>query len=221
MEVVLQVDGKGLIKNCSFMSIQKNKNEDDRVFGIVERFIALFLILIPLILFLSDDECWRPSISNYVYMDNSYVFGLLLTMAAMLFIFNGALYFGSSEYKGLKGKANNKWYNIILGISLLFVILFPHEEYKYPHYIAAGVFFLGSSLAIALDCRKKNRKWNLFFAILSIVSLVFYFVNYCFDLNINWYTLLVAEWISLTVISIHYYLDSREKVSRLEKRILL
>ncbi len=208
------------------MNIQKKgkaieAEADDRVFGIVERFIALFLVFIPLILFLSDDECWRPSISNYVYMGNSYVFGLLLTIAAMLFVFNGALYFGSSEYKGLKEKGKNKWYNIILGVSLLLVILLPHEEYKYPHYIAAGIFFLGSSLAIALDCRKKDRKWNLFFAILSIASLVFYFVNWLFNLGIHWYTLLVAEWISLAVISIHYYLDSREKMSRMEKRMVL
>lgn len=203
------------------MSIQKNDLTDDRVFGIVERFVALFSILIPLILYISDDFSWRDSISNYVYMDNSYVFGLLLTMAAMLFIFNGALYFSSTEYKGLKEKGKNKWYNIILGISLLLVVLLPHEEYKYPHYIAAGIFFLGSSLVIALDCRKKDRKLNLFFAILSIASLVFYFVNWLFDLNINWYTLLVAEWISLIVITIHYYLESKEIISVMKNRRIL
>ncbi|MCF6280275.1 MAG: hypothetical protein L3J14_08010 [Flavobacteriaceae bacterium] len=115
-------------------------------------------------------------------MDNNYVFGLLLTMAAMLFVFNGALYFKSEEYKKLEGKGKNKWYNIVFGIYLLLVILFPHEEYKWPHYIAAGIFFLGSSLAIAFDCSKKDRKLNLFFAILSIASLVFYFVNWLFNL---------------------------------------
>ncbi|MCF6280276.1 MAG: hypothetical protein L3J14_08015 [Flavobacteriaceae bacterium] len=33
------------------MSIQKNDLTDNRVFGIVERFIAIFLVFIPLILF--------------------------------------------------------------------------------------------------------------------------------------------------------------------------
>lgn len=61
-----------------------------------ERALAIFLISIPLILKFSDhfkDGTYRSSISNYVYMCNSYVFGLLLGTAAMLFIFNGVIYF--------------------------------------------------------------------------------------------------------------------------------
>lgn len=203
------------------MSIQKSDYTDTNVFGIVERFIALFSIFIPLILYISDDFCWRDSISNYVYMENSYVFGLLLTMAAMLFIFNGALYFNSPEYISLETRKRNKWYNIILGVSLILVVVFPHEEYKVSHYIAAGTFFLGSSFFIAFDCYKRDKRINLFFAILSIASLFFYFIKWKFNLKIDWYTLFVAEWISLAVISIHYYLESRDVISVMKNRRIL
>jgi hypothetical protein len=44
-----------------------------------------------------DKWGFRLSLSDYVYSSNSYIFGMLYTMAAMLFIFNGAVYFKSQK----------------------------------------------------------------------------------------------------------------------------
>src|SRR5258706_8875359 len=73
-----------------------------------ERFLAIFCIAIPVILRLTDklekggyNNAWRRSISDYVYMWHNYVFGLLLGMAAMLFIFNGFVYFKQEQQNQL------------------------------------------------------------------------------------------------------------------------
>ena len=76
-------------------SIVKTTLADPLVtFKYFERFIAIFCIIMPLILWLADggiNHPFRDSISDYVYMPHSYVFGMLLCIAAMLFIFNGAV----------------------------------------------------------------------------------------------------------------------------------
>jgi hypothetical protein len=79
----------------------KEKLEDPlATFKWFERSIAITCIAVPAILRLTDTLpngghaiSFRPSISDYVYMPHRYVFGMLLMMASMLFIFNGAVYF--------------------------------------------------------------------------------------------------------------------------------
>src|SRR5260221_11791608 len=111
-------------------------------FKYFERFIAMFCIIMPLILWVADGDkfpCFRPSISNYVYMAHSYVFGMLLCIAAMLFIFNGAVYYKSERYMHISW--HGQWYNMALGACLIGVICFPHLQYPWPHYIFAISFF--------------------------------------------------------------------------------
>lgn len=187
----------------------KTASSNLAAFAKLERIIAAILILIPLILAWADNWNFRDSISNYVYMSNSYIFGLLLTMAAMLFIFNGVVYIEAKEIR--ETKKHGRWYNIVLGIALLGVILLPHKENHILHYFFAIVFFVGSALVIALFNDKKHRKISIFIAVLSLLSLFIYFIKaYFFTIpGTEWFTLYWAEWISLTVISIHYILESR------------
>ena len=82
-------------------------------FRYFERFVAFFCIIIPLILWLADggtDHPFRPSISNYVYMKHSYVFGMLMCIAAMLFIFNGAVYYKNEKQMNISW--HGQWYNV-------------------------------------------------------------------------------------------------------------
>jgi len=170
-------------------------------FKYFERFIAIFCILIPLILWLADGgihHAFRPSISNYVYMDYSYVFGMLLCIAAMLFIFNGAVYYKSEQHMHISW--HGQWYNVVLGLSLLGVICFPHEEFHIPHYIFAGIFFLGNAVVTGTFYKDKDKKKSIIMAILTVATLPLAFTNVI--------TLLTAEWISLFVIGVHFVLSS-------------
>jgi len=174
----------------------------------LEIIIAVICIFIPFFLAWADNGHIRDSISDYVYMRNSHIFGLLLTMAAMMFIVNGVVYIKTEQLR--ENKRQGRWYNIILGVSLLGVILFPYKEYGFLHFIFARIFFVGSAFVIALFNDKEHRKMSLMIAIFSIGSLLIYVVNnHVFVIPwTEWLTLFWAESISLAVIAIHYILES-------------
>jgi len=157
-------------------------------FAKLERILAALCIFMPLILILFDNGNMRISISNYAYMDNNQVYVFLLTMASLMFIFNGTI----------NGK---KWYNIILGICLAVVALFPHVEYRILHFTFAGIFFLGSAIVISYYTSKKQFWIACGIAVIIVLSLVAHFW-------FHWFSLFVAEWIALGIISVHYILES-------------
>lgn len=170
-------------------------------FKYFQRFTAFFCIIIPLILWLTDGSLphsYRPSISNYVYMGHSYVFGMLLCIAAMLFIFNGAVYYKNEQYMEIS--KNGQWYNVVLGLSLLGVICFPHLQYPIPHFTFAGIFFLGNAVVTGIFYKDKDKKKSIALAILMVAALPLAFTNVI--------SVLVAEWISLTIIGIHFVLST-------------
>ncbi|MBN1185796.1 MAG: hypothetical protein JXB49_26175 [Bacteroidales bacterium] len=197
-------------------TIQSRLADPLYTFRLFERSIAAFCVLIPFILWLTDGgfpHPFRPSISQYALMNNSYVFGMLLSIAAMLFIFNGAVYFNNQKYMHIS--ENGQWYNVLLGLSLLGVIVFPccnccidpckqHLTHccisRVAHFVFAGIFFIGNALVTAFFHKDKDKIISIIMAILTIASLplaIFHVIS-----------LLVAEWISLTVISVHFILST-------------
>ena len=92
----------------------------------LEIILSTLLLFIPLILILATGEI-RPSISNYAYSNLNYLFATLLTLAGTMFIFNGSAY-------------NSRWYNIVLGCSLIGVVLTPHLHLPILHYVFASIF---------------------------------------------------------------------------------
>lgn len=202
----------------NYITTIKSKLSDPLfTFRLFERFIAAFCILIPLILWATDGllpHPFRPSISQYVYMTDSYVFGMLLSIGAMLFIFNGAVYFKNEQYMHIS--KHGQWYNVVLGLSLIGVISFPCEEYPVPHYIFAIIFFLGNALVTGIFYKDKDKTLSVIMAILTVASLPFAFIGVI--------SLLVAEWMSLIVISIHFILSTfhmDQQVSIKKPKILL
>ena len=179
-------------------------NDSLKTFIIFERIIASVCILIPVILKLYDKSCshFRYSISKYAYMTNSYIYGMLLCMAAMLFIFNGAIYF-KSEVHLLLDK-NGKWYNVGLGVSLIGVILFPPLKYHLIHLIFGTIFFIGNAFVIGFF-QKKNRIVGITLAVLTVVAFILSLATCLF-------TLLWAEWISLATIGTHFFLEAKNAI---------
>lgn len=184
--------------------IKDHHNISLNIFVITELAIAVICIGIPIFLRLFDDWTigFRTSISDYVYMDKSYIYGMLLCMASMLFVFNGAVYFKNEINFNLG--IDGKWYNIILGISLLMVILFPWKQYTIIHYTFAIIFFVGNSIIAGFFSKKNNRLLSIAIAILTLVFFIFHLFKII--------SLLTAEWCSLVVISIHFILEAMEAV---------
>lgn len=157
---------------------------------VFETFIASLLMFTPFILKMMDGY-YRTSISDYAYSEYSFVFVGLLAKAGMLFIFNYVL--------------NEKhWYNLILGISIIGVAFTPYLDYPLPHYIFAGVFYVGSVLAISLSSNQFLSTWKYLISAIISIALILHFAFVVFSL-------LTAEWIGLIPISIHFIIKSIKK----------
>ena len=190
--------------------IAANAGNNLVAFAKLERIIAAICILIPAFLVWGDYGRIRGSISDYINMDNRHIFGLLLAIAAMLFIVNGAVYINTVGIK--HHKKPGRWYNIILGIALMGVPLFPYDNptVTWLHYFCAIVFFAGSAVVIYAFHDPKNRRISRIIAVLTLISFVIYLINAnIFHVPLfGWMTLFWAECISLAVIGVHYILES-------------
>lgn len=156
----------------------------------LEVILAVLLLLHPLILMAVNREI-RSSISNYAYADFSPLFVVLITVAGTLFITNGTIH-------------REKWYNIVLGCSLVGIALTPHLDFPVLHYTFAGLFFLGSVATMIIFSSAAQREIKIVLGTLIILSLLNYFIT-------EMYSLLVAEWIGILPISIHFIGESLKK----------
>jgi len=197
--------------------MKKLLEQDLGWYKIVERCVAIVCLAIPALLQLA----YKPlskffnfpySISSYAHKLNekSYVFGMLLTMAAMLFLINGAIHY-RSEVKNLK--KGGKWYNMFLGLLIFFIILFPEpytaggvQKGSNLHIMFAVLFFLGSAYFIFKEARKKGDKIRIILSILVVLSFLptIYLVIKGNRGNQLGLWLYLAEWFALAVICYHY-----------------
>lgn len=175
-------------------------DSDLQTFKAFEILLASFCMLIPVLLYLADEgnPSLRCSISDYVTIKKSYLFGMLLCMAAMLFMFNGAVYFRQEKRKNTDNRAG-KWYNVILGLSLLMVIILPCNVYETAHLVFAAIFFIGNAVVTGIFT-KQYRKTGITLAILTLASFVLW--------ALGLFSLLWAEWVSLIVIAVHFILET-------------
>ena len=190
-------------------------------FAKAERFIAAVLTLTPLVLFLTD-TCpstqgqFRTSISNYVFMPESYWFGSLLALAGALFIFNGAQHMSAQqEDEADKRRAKSRFgkgYNILFGVALFGVIYFDHVHHTWLHYIFASIFFVGCALAMILTTDTEINTLGNVLGVLTLVVLgVHFLLEYVVWKDHNPFTLLWAEWIGLILIAIYFIAESLQR----------
>lgn len=156
----------------------------------LEVILATLLLMLPLILILVSGEV-RPSISDYAYSDVENLFSGLLWASGLMFIYNGFL--------------KKKWYNIVLGVSLIGVSLTPHLNYPIIHYLFAIIFFLGSIFIMIFFSSKEQRKYKVMAGLLIFNALLAHFI-------FSAYSLLVAEWIGIVPICVHFIGESLNKI---------
>jgi uncharacterized BrkB/YihY/UPF0761 family membrane protein len=160
-------------------------------FARFERILGALLVLTPALLIWADDgpDAIRDSISAYHDVSRPSAFYVPLTAGAMLFFVNGVLRNGHS-------------YNLLLGLALSGVILFDHDgKTSVPHFVFAFAFFAGNVAVMAFFSTNKSTplKCALVGGIVAAIALLF---------GTDWFTLFWVEWVSLTIIALHYVLDS-------------
>jgi len=151
---------------------------------------AISFLLIPFILWLVYGSL-LPSVSAYAYAAPM-TFAFSLTLAGSLFINDGII-------------TRRRWYNYIIGFSLFGVVLFPHLDFFYTHYFFAGVFFFGSLFNMIFFSSNKERIFKIF-----VAAGVLFGMAGCFFFN--WYSIFWAEFIGMLPISIHYILETLNKI---------
>ncbi len=179
----------------------------------LEVYIALICIGIPVILRIADTKDdkigFRSSISAYIDMNRRHVFGMVFTIAAMLFIYNGVINLNDSLQEQIVnlGFWKEKGYNILLGLALFGVLLFPYNVCPKTHYTFAVLFFVGSTMVIAFFHEEDDAIISYIIAAASIIALAAHIINE------KWINLFWAEWIALTVIGIHFILEAKNIIS--------
>ncbi len=172
------------------------------LFGLYKLFIGLFQV--------KD----MGSISAYVLMDDAHLFGMLLAIAAMLFIVNGAVYWNKKEF------AEGEWrspLNVGLGIFLLLVVIFRFDKALTIHSIVAGIFFLGCAWgSIRRPAKKEKRGQQRFFDFAPVtvmaIGMIGHFGHSSLDFwPFNLFNLFGAESIALWITGLDFILVSLKK----------
>ncbi|MEO5893687.1 MAG: DUF998 domain-containing protein [Ferruginibacter sp.] len=147
---------------------------------------------------------FRQSVSDYVYGSNSYLFGLLYCMAAMLYIFNGVVYLNMHE--DLKIQKNGNLYNIIIGLCLIGVVLYPHHVDKFRHNLFSFLFFILNIFVMIFFAKPdESMTFKIARITMGLLTLGVLLTWLCF----HPVSLLWAEWISLSIISSYLFLMAK------------
>lgn len=156
-----------------------------------ERNLALLLILTPALLIGVDTgfDSVRRSISAYHDVCKPWAFYVPLTVGAMLFLVNGLV-------------RNEHSYNTWLGVALGTVVLFDHDGCTaWPHYLGAGVFFLGNFYVMLFCSTHKSTRVTILALTGAVGAVVLWPLTSLF-----W-----AEWVSLAIVAIHYFLAAADR----------
>lgn len=162
----------------------------------IEQVLATICILIPAGLMLFDNEdSVRDSISAYYDMNEAQWFYVPITAAATLFIVNGIV-------------KNGRFYNWILGAGLLLVVMFDHDSASGPHFLGAFVFFGGNIAVMALlpdtDLERRLRWPMLGICLIALAGWLW----------VDGFTTFWAEWLSMVVIAVHFFINAAEESKR-------
>jgi hypothetical membrane protein len=159
----------------------------------------------------------KDSISAYVTIHDSFIFGALLSIGAMLFIANG-LVFWDEHRKHIEIAGRGRGYiNVLLGIALQGVVLFPCNRLPTPHYIFAVSFFVGCAIATVMRNKKTTQHRVMDYSIAGIMvsAFILFFGKQLFHWSgwlVNWVDLFGAESVGLWVIGIDFILVSLKRL---------
>jgi hypothetical protein len=115
------------------------------------------LLLLLYFFFIEGRTDLKDSISAYVRMANPHIFGMLLSIAAMLFMVSGVVYWEKKKQSFQEGGWRS-FVNVLQGILLLGVVIIPFDTMKTEHLIVALLFFLSCGFStLARETKPEKR----------------------------------------------------------------
>jgi hypothetical protein len=161
----------------------------------------------------------KGSISAYVRMENPQIFGMLLSIAAMLFLASGAVHAEKKRTMNFREGGWRSIVNVIQGIFLLGVVVIPCDTMKNLHLTIALIFFVScglSTLVRETKPAKRTQQRIIDFVpvvIMAVAMLIHFAQGWCW---LNWkpgppwsrINLFGAESIALWITGIDFILVS-------------
>ncbi len=157
-----------------------------------------------------DKYKFRLSISDYARSSVSYLFGWLYGVAGMLFIYNGFFFYSnkvtftdSSDGKGLLSfSTKGTWYNIVLGLLLFLVIVFPTYHFPLLHIIVSVLFVAFNIVILATFSIPGERLYKHVRRLMAFLVILIFVLHFVHEAPFH-PTILWGEWITLILVSIH------------------
>jgi hypothetical protein len=132
---------------------RKNRKNDGLIITLVGA-VMLFILYYLFTQILKIES--KTSISAYVTMNGAHVFGMLLSIAAMLFMASGVVYWNKKPV--FREGTWRSILNLILGLLLLCVVIFPCTTMPTLHGIVALLFFIGCAAGTLIRDAKEGKK---------------------------------------------------------------
>jgi len=129
----------------------------------IELLLSIMFFSTPILLFFSNDNILN-SISDYAYSDIWYIYLILLSICGLLYIIDGVIY-------------KFRRYNIILGICLLCVVIFPSMEWRLSHNTFAILFFLGNSFVVTYYSSIVSMGFKFLVSSIIVLTLLLFFLD--------------------------------------------
>jgi hypothetical protein len=159
----------------------------------------------------------KGSISAYVNMNGPHVFGMTLAIGAMLFMASGVVFW-------VKKTSFDEGFwrsplNLLLGIMLLGVIIFPHDDTPIIHYIFAGLFFAGCGVSTLIRDAGEEKKLQHKLVDFVPIGVMAIFLLIHFGQDWGWFTgrpfnlinLFGAESVALWITALDFVLVSLKR----------
>lgn len=159
------------------------KSKIKRIFR-VEFSLAIMLFILPISLPVTSGEILE-SISYYAYSKSNYLYLIMLYGISLLLIFDGIF-------------DKVRRFNIILGVSMLGVVIFPVTEHRYLHDIFAILFFIENLIVVTYYSKVVTKHFKITIFTIVVVTLALFFLDVI--------TLFFAEAIGLFCVSIFFFI---------------
>jgi hypothetical protein len=139
------------------ISVKTNDGKNRKNDGLIITLVGAVVLFILYYVFTQVFEIQsKDSISAYVTMNGAHVFGMLLSIAAMLFMASGVVYWNKKPV--FREGTWRSILNLILGFLLLGVVVFPCTTMPTLHGIVALFFFLGCAAGTLIRDAKEGKK---------------------------------------------------------------
>lgn len=142
----------------------------------IELFLCIVFFFTPILLYGFQDGL-ADSISALAYSDIKMIYITLLNVCGGLYVLDGLNY-------------RLRRYNILLGVCLMLVTVFPAIEYRLIHNTLAIIFFIGNSYIVTYHSDVISKQLKLIIlTIITVSLLMFYFglINLFFTESIGLY----------------------------------